>query len=102
MIPFITRYKGNHRNPYRILGFPKKKSKFSKIFENKIFEKKFSSRKKISDFFRTPMSTQNLPRIPKIALRTACGEAKESKNTRSTLFSEFPDPGILLHSKSFF
>ena len=46
------------------------------------------------------MSIRNFPRIPKIALRTACGEAKELKNTRSSFFSEFPDPGILLHMKA--
>ena len=51
MIPFITRYKGNHRNPYRILGFSKNFQEFLKIYENTIFEKFFSSRKKNLEIF---------------------------------------------------
>ena len=37
MIPFITRYKGNHRNPYRILRFFKNFQKIFKIFPKHIF-----------------------------------------------------------------
>ena len=39
MIPFITRYKGNRRNPYRILEFFKKKSHRKNNFEKIMFEK---------------------------------------------------------------
>ena len=51
MIPFITRYTGNHQNPYRIWGFSKKFQKNSNIFKNIFFEKIFSSRKKILGIF---------------------------------------------------
>ena len=76
MISFIARYKGIIEIPIEFWDFSKT------YFSRKIFHLE----KKISKFFWTPMSTQNLPRIPKIALRTACGEAKESKNTRSSFF----------------
>ena len=52
MIPFITRYKGNHRNPNRILNFFQKFPKQFKFFKNVFFEKHFSSRKKKSRIFR--------------------------------------------------
>ena len=81
MIPFITCYKGNHRNPYRILGFFKNfQKKRSKIFKNIFFEKHFSSRKKISKFFWTPMSIRNFPKLPKIILRKSADQAKGEKN----------------------
>ena len=51
MIPFITRYKGNHRNPYRILGFFKKFQNSPKIFQKIFFEKNISSRKKNLEIF---------------------------------------------------
>ena len=51
MIPFITRYKGNHQNPYRIWEFFRIFWKCPIIFKNIFFEKMFSSRKKILIIF---------------------------------------------------
>ena len=39
MIPFITRYKGSRRNPYRILKNLKKNHRKNNNFEKIIFEK---------------------------------------------------------------
>ena len=93
MIPFITRYKGNHQNPYRIWGFFPKIYKnfptFSKILKNIFFEKKKSSRKKISKFFWTPMSIRNFPKIPKIILIKSADQAKGEKNPFSKLATTF-------------
>ena len=51
MIPCITRYKGNHPNPYRILGFSKNFQKILKFFQITFFCKIFSSRKNVQGIF---------------------------------------------------
>ena len=50
MIPFITRYKGNHRNPYRILGFFKNVQNFQKTY---FLRKFFHLEKKLKIFLST-------------------------------------------------
>ena len=79
IIPFITCYKGNDRNPYRILGFFKNVQNFQKSY---FLRKFFHLEKNISKFFWTPMSMQNFPRIPKITLRTPADQAKDAKNAK--------------------
>ena len=76
------RYKGSSSNPYRILGFPKN-------FLTNIFREIFSSRKKISEIFWTPMSIQNFQRFQKSYLENQPMSLKMRKLTCVTFFPKF-------------
>ena len=75
--------------PIEFWDFSKIFKKKSNIFKNIFFEKIFSSRKKISKFFWTPMSIRNFPKIPKIILIKSADQAKGEKNPFSKLATTF-------------
>ena len=65
-------YKGNASIPYINSKVPQKLPRF------RIFWEFFHLEKNIREFFWTPMSIRNFPRIPKIILRTPADQAKEA------------------------
>ena len=67
-------------NPYRILRFSKLKKNFKNFPKTHFLSKIFHLEKMFKKFFRTPMSIQNFPKIPKIILIKPCDQAKDTKN----------------------
>ena len=88
VIPFITRYKGNHRNPYRILDFSKKNPKFPKISKNIFFEKKFHLEKKSRSFSEHLCRSKISQRFQKSYLEQRTMRLKMRTISNPVFFSE--------------
>ena len=84
MIPFITRYKGNHRNPYRILGFSKIFQNFSKT---KFLRKIFISKKKSRNFSEHLCQLKICPGFQKSHLEQRAVRLKSRKTPYPVFFS---------------
>ena len=75
--------KGIIKIPIEFGDFPKFPQKFPKFQKTYFSRQNFHLEKKISEFFWTPMSIRNFPKIPKIILRKSADQAKAVKNPDS-------------------